>query len=148
MRQTLVSEDKQSHQITDRRYQRARRTAFLARFIVLRENKRSRAHRIIETLSWHPDTSAEDCAALIRKAFTDNGDKLTPVDRDIRRALAHSDRSFRYFLDEYAERATDKFIDALLDYERSNLLLFENASPPRSTGWKRGSELKEGINKR
>ena len=37
---------------------RARRTAFVARFIVLRESKRTRAHRVIETMEWADQTTA------------------------------------------------------------------------------------------
>ena len=38
----------------------AERTAFVARFIVLREGRRSRAHRQIEQLCWEIETTAED----------------------------------------------------------------------------------------
>ncbi len=113
------------------------RTAFVARFIVLREGRRSRAHRIIEELSWAPDTSAEELAEAIRAAFIQNGDKLEPVDRDIDRALVHAERSADYFLDNYVTRATDNFRDALVDYARSNQLLFGDESDvPRKGGWR------------
>ena len=120
---------------------RARRTAFVARFIVLRESRRTRAHRVIEMMHWEDDTSAEELAERFRQAFISNGDNMVPVERDIRRALAHSDRSLRHFIAEYAERATSSFIDALADYERSNILLFGDDDTPKSGGWRLIPEL-------
>jgi hypothetical protein len=113
------------------------RTAFIARFIVLREGRRSRAHRVIEDLSWPETTSAPELAAMIREAFVKNGDKLQPVDRDLNRALAHAERSADYFLDNYITRATTSFRDALADYGRSNQLLFGGEGEvPRKGGWR------------
>ena len=120
---------------------RARRTAFVARFIVLRESKRSRAHRVIELMEWDDLASAEDLAARFREVFVENGDNLMPVDRDIRRALAHASRSLNHFVQEYATRATANFIDALFDYERSNTLLFGNEDYPKPGGWRLPREL-------
>lgn len=116
----------------------ATRTAFLARFIVLREGRRSRAHRIIEALNWEEDTRAEEVYELIREAFIANGDKLEPVDRDLRRALEHAVRSVEYFIDQYVGRSTLNFVDALRDYHRSNQLLFgeDGGEAPRSGGWR------------
>lgn len=124
----------------------ARRTAFVARFIVLREAKRSRAHRMIETLAWSPSTTAEELAAQIRKVFVENGDSMGPVDRDLRRALAHSSRSLNFFIAEYASRSTTNFIDALFDYERSNTLLFGNDEQPKPGGWRLPRELLKQMN--
>ena len=121
----------------------ARRTAFVARFIVLRESKRTKAHRVIEMMSWTPDTSAEDLAEIFRKVFIENGDNMTPVDRDIRRALSHSTRSLNHFIKEYASRATHNFIDALYDYEQSNQLLFGNEEQPKPGGWQLPQELEK-----
>lgn len=120
---------------------RARRTAFIARFIVLRESKRSRAHRRIEELSWSDTTSAEELGDIIRKIFIENGDNMGPVDRDLRRALGHSRRSLNFFISEYATRSTNTFIDALFDYERSNTLLFGNEDQPKPGGWRLPKEL-------
>lgn len=116
----------------------AMRTAFVARFIVLREGRRSRAHRAIENLFWTDDTSAEELAEIIRQAFIANGDKLQPVDRDIRRALEHARCSVSYFIDQYRGRSTLSFNQALEDYERSNRLLFgeDPKEVPRSGGWR------------
>ncbi|WKZ57167.1 MAG: hypothetical protein QY326_00465 [Bdellovibrionota bacterium] len=122
---------------------RARRTAFVARFIVLRESKRSRAHRIIEMMEWDKDATAEDLAEQFRRVFKENGDNLGPVDRDIRRALAHASRSLNYFIVEYATRATTNFIEALYDYERSNTLLFGGEEQPRTGGWRLPRELEK-----
>lgn len=122
---------------------RARRTAFVARFIVLRESKRSRAHRIIEMMEWGKDTSAELLAEQFRQVFKENGDNLGPVDRDLRRALAHASRSLNYFIVEYAARSTTNFIDALYDYERSNTLLFGGEEQPRTGGWRLPRELEK-----
>ena len=119
----------------------ARRTAFVARFIVLREARRTRAHRKIEQLAWAKETSAEELAEEFRRAFKENGDNMVPVNRDIRRALAHADRSINHFIGEYASRATLNFIDALMDYERSNKLLFGEDEQPKTGGWRWIQEL-------
>jgi len=119
----------------------ARRTAFVARFIVLREARRTRAHRKIEQLSWSRETSAEELAEIFRSAFKDNGDNMVPVNRDIRRALAHADRSINHFIGEYSSRATLNFVDALIDYERSNKLLFGDDEQPKTGGWRWIQEL-------
>jgi len=120
---------------------RARRTAFVARFIVLREGKRTKAHRVIERMKWNDDTTAEELAEVFRQIFVKNGDNLHPVDRDIRRALSHSNRSLKHFVQEYALRATTDFIDALHDYDRSNALLFGDDEYPRQGGWRLPLEL-------
>ena len=116
------------------------RTAFIARFIVLREGRRSRAHRFIEQLSWETTATANDLCDKIRQAFLDNGDRLGPVDRDLKRALDHAERSIDYFIQPYIERATLTFRDALLDYQRSNQLLFgdedSGSATPRNGGWR------------
>ncbi len=119
-------------------WQIARRTAFVARFIVLREARRTRAHRTIENLSWSPESTAEDLAKIFREAFVANGDKLGPVDRDVQRALKHADRSAHQFLEHYLCRATTNFCDALQDYLRSNELLFgdDEKEYPRVSGWR------------
>lgn len=120
---------------------RARRTAFVARFIVLREAKRTRAHRVIELMEWDEDISAEALAELFRGVFIENGDNMMPVDRDIRRALGHASRSLNHFVQEYATRATANFIDSLIDYERSNQLLFGQDEQPKPGGWRLPREL-------
>lgn len=122
---------------------RARRTAFVARFIVLRESKRTRAHRLIEMLEWTEDTTAEDLLAQFREIFVANGDNMSPVDRDLNRAYAHSQRSLNHFIDEYSQRSTMNFIDALYDYERSNKLLFGDDDQPKPGGWRLPQELQK-----
>ena len=116
----------------------AKRTAFVARFIVLREGRRSRAHRLIENLEWSEETTAEELSKRFREAFQSNGDKLQPVDRDIKRALEHAEYSADYFTDQYIERQSLSFHQALSDYERSNRLLFGDSQKelPRSGGWR------------
>jgi hypothetical protein len=115
----------------------ALRTAFVARFIVLREGRRSRAHRLIEKISWGPEASAQDLYDMFRKAFTDNGDRLEPVDRDLKRSLEHAERSVDYFIQPYVDRSTLSFKAALDDYQKSNELLFGEGEPaPRSGGWR------------
>lgn len=121
----------------------ARRTAFVARFIVLRESKRTKAHRIIELMDWTPHTTAEDLCASFRQIFIENGDNMQPVDRDLRRALAHANRSLNYFITEYASRATSNFVESLEDYERSNSLLFGADEQPKPGGWRLPKELKK-----
>ncbi len=120
---------------------KARRTAFVARFIVLRESKRTRAHRVIEMMEWEPLTTIEELSERFRQAFIDNGDNMTPVDRDIRRALAHANRSLNHFIAEYAKRSTLNFIESLVDYERSNELLFGDDEYPKPGGWRLPHEL-------
>jgi hypothetical protein len=66
---------------------------------------------------------------------------MTPVERDLRRALAHSERSLKHFVSEYSARATYNFIDALFDYERSNQLLFGDDEYPKPGGWRLPQEL-------
>ena len=122
---------------------RARRTAFVARFIVLRESKRTRAHRAIEMMDWSDLTTVEELATRFRAAFVENGDNLVPVDRDLRRALAHSYRSLKFFVEEYAVRSTHNFIEALEDYERSNELLFGAEDQPKPGGWRLPTELRK-----
>lgn len=117
------------------------RTAFVARFIVLREGKRTKAHRKIEQMRWESTTSARELALAFQLVFTENGDKPEPVNRDIRRALLHAERSHRFFSVEYAKRATETFIDALCDYERSNILLFGTQAGRRPGGWRLANEL-------
>lgn len=127
----------------DRSIIRARRAAFVARFIVLREGKRTRAHRSIEMMEWNDLTTVEELANRFREAFVENGDNMMPVDRDLRRSLAHSYRSLKFFVAEYSRRATLDFISALEDYGRSNELLFGNDEQPRSGGWRLPHELKK-----
>lgn len=125
--------------------ERARRTAFVARFIVLREGKRSRAHRKIEMLRWTPTTSAEELAATIREVFKQNGDKLGGVDRDLRRALGHATKTLSHFVREYESRCSVSFVEALYDYERSNELLFGHDERPKPGGWRMPHELEREI---
>lgn len=125
---------------------RARRTAFVARFIVLRESKRTRAHRKIELMSWERNTSVEELSERFRNAFIENGDNMVPVDRDLRRALAHADRSLKHFISEYSARATMNFIDSLFDYEHSNQLLFGDDESPKPGGWRLPQELLKAKN--
>ncbi len=120
---------------------KARRTAFVARFVVLRESKRTKAHRIIEMMEWADDVSAEDLLKQFREIFLKNGDNMVPVDRDLNRAIAHASRSINHFVAEYAARATTNFIDALFDYERSNALLFGGDDQPKPGGWRLPREL-------
>ena len=125
---------------------KARRTAFLARFIVLREGRRSRAHRDIELMDWSDLVTAEKLAKRFHDAFVSNGGKLIPVDRDIRRALAHSDRVLSYLVPEYVQRSSNSFLSALKDYEESNALLFEDGDEqPKSIGWRLVSELEREL---
>ena len=122
---------------------RARRTAFVARFIVLRESKRTKAHRMIELMEWGDLTTVEELAERFRNAFVDNKDNMMPVDRDLRRAVAHSQRSLKFFVMEYSDRSTRDFIQSLEDYERSNSLLFGVDDQPKPGGWRLPQELRK-----
>ena len=123
----------------------ARRMAFIARFIVLRENKRSKAHRKIEQLSWSNNATAEELAEKIRLVFKLNGDNLISINRDLRRALEHASPASKHFVEEYAQRSCNTFIEAIEDYERSNHLLFEGQEAPRCTGWRNPAELRKAL---
>jgi hypothetical protein len=116
----------------------ALRTAFVSRFILLREARRSKAHRLIEVMEWEDSTTAEDLYERFRAAFIQNGDKLEPVDRDLRRALSHAYCSIEHFLGQYVHRSTRNFSDALEDYKRSNKLLFGDDVDKeiKSVGWR------------
>ena len=116
----------------------AMRTAFVARFIVLREGRRTKAHRALEQLRWSDSTTIEELYNLVRTAFVENGDKMTPVDRDLRRAMEHARCSAEYFAEQYVTRNILSFEQALADYHKSNLLLFgdEDSFKPRCGGWK------------
>lgn len=116
----------------------ALRTAFVSRFIVLREGRRSRAHRKIETLAWDPDTTAEELYEKFREAFIQNGDKLETVDRDLKRALKHAHCSIEHFIGQYLSRSTNSFQEALLDYRKSNALLFgdDTEKEIKTVGWR------------
>jgi len=130
--------------ITDSERVIALRTAFVARFIVLREGRRSRAHRVIEQMEWEKETPAEELYERFREAFIENGDKLHPVDRDLKRAYKHAQRSVSFFIDQYLERSVLSFEEALSDYEKSNTLLFgeDPEQVPRQGGWRLPSEKK------
>lgn len=112
------------------------RTSFVSRFIVLRENRRTKAHRKIETIVWDDNTSAEELYEIFRKAFIDNGDSLVPVDRDLKRALSHAYCSVEHFLGQYLGRSTNSFQEALRDYVKSNELLFCEEDMPKTVGWR------------
>lgn len=116
----------------------ALRTAFVTRFILLRESKRSKAHRLIEMMTWDDRASAEDLFDMFREAFIQNGDKLEAVDRDLKRALSHAYCSIEHFIGQYVSRSTDNFLDALKDYKKSNQLLFgdEADTAIKSVGWR------------
>lgn len=92
-------------------------------------------------MEWDETTTAEQLCASFRQVFVDNGDNMVPVDRDLRRALAHATRSLNYFINEYASRATLNFIQSLEDYERSNSLLFGADEMPKPGGWRLPKEL-------
>lgn len=113
----------------------ARRTAFVARFIVLRESRRSKGHREIELLTWDESATAEELAVRFKDILTKHHANASSVDRDIKRALEHSSRTIAYFVDEYVARSTTNFQDALKDYQESNALLFGEEEQPKITGW-------------
>ena len=119
------------------------RTAFISKFVVLREGKRSKAHRDIERLTWSRNATAEDLCHAIRELFKLNGDKLSTVDRDLKRALQHAHGSASFFIPQYISRQTLSFKEALEDYERSNELLFGSEESPvtKRTGWRLSNQL-------
>jgi len=136
--QNNILADEQKRKVDPLQKNIAMRTAFVARFIVLREGRRSRAHRIIEEMTWNDEATAEELYELFHDAFKKNGDKLQPVERDLKRALAHAGRSLNFFIGQYTGRATHSFREALDDYEKSNALLFgeDSEETPRTGGWR------------
>lgn len=143
METDVIETDYQDLHELDKAIIRARRTAFVARFIVLREGKRTRAHRVIELMDWDDLTTVEELCERFRNTFVENGDNMVPVDRDLRRAVAHSQRSLKFFVSEYSARSTRSFIESLEDYERSNQLLFGADEQPKPGGWRLPKELKK-----
>jgi hypothetical protein len=88
-------------------------------------------------MAWEETATAYDLYIRFRNAFVENGDRLGPVDRDLKRALEHAERSVDYFIGQYCARAMLSFKDSLLDYRRSNQLLFgEDGEVPRKGGWR------------
>lgn len=89
-------------------------------------------------MSWDDSASAEDLYDLFRSAFLQNGDKLEPVDRDLKRALSHAYCSIEHFMGQYVSRSTTTFMDALEDYKKSNKLLFGDDVDKeiKSVGWR------------
>lgn len=102
----------------------ALRTAFIARFIVLREGRKSRAHRLIERLRWGPEETAEGLKDKFRAIFVESGEENDSFDRDLERALEHANESVDHFVSQYAVRSTLSFAESLRDYLRSNMILF------------------------
>jgi|688.fasta_scaffold474851_1 hypothetical protein len=143
METEVIETDYQDLNELDKAIVRARRTAFVARFIVLREGKRTRAHRVIEMMDWDDLATVEELCERFRNAFIENGDNMVPVERDLRRAVAHSQRSLKFFVSEYSARSTFSFIESLQDYARSNELLFgaEEEEQPKPGGWRLPQEL-------
>ncbi|MGI6681508.1 MAG: hypothetical protein ACOX3T_08560 [Bdellovibrionota bacterium] len=140
---TIQFSDEESIKSYEKMLNRARRTAFIARFIILRESKRTKAHRVIEKMSWNDDTTAEELAMMFRQVFIKNGDNLERVDKDIRRALGHAaKRPLNFFVSEYSDRGTLNFVDALIDYEKSVKLLFGEDENPKTGGWRLPSDIK------
>lgn len=134
----------QQRDISDFDKSLAFRTAFIARFIVVREGRRSRAHRAIEEMSWSEDASAEEVMNMFREAFIANGDRMSVVEKDLEKALKHAKRSIEYFLEEYIGRSTNSFREALDDYVKSNILLFGlDEDVPRTGGWRFSEHLFE-----
>ncbi|MBL7662865.1 hypothetical protein JNK13_08960 [bacterium] len=119
----------------------ALRTAFVARFIILRENRKSKVNKAIEDLSWSLDATVDEIYRVIRKTLTEAGDRTQIVDRDLKRAKAYSERTVDYFIDQYLSRATTSFRDALADYQRSSELLGRDESIQKRSqrsGWRIG----------
>ena len=128
---------------------RAQRTAFLASFIVIREAKRSRAHRKIELMSWSDDATAWDIAQQLGKIFQDNGDKVSSIERDLNRALLHAEKLPLTLYQEYSQRAVCSFVEALKDYETSNSLLFSAQDEgPKLVGWQPSSVVMRTLQRK
>ena len=116
----------------------ALRTAFVSRFIVLREEKKSRAHRAIEKLEWSKEETASGLFTRFKEIFDSCKDDETHAERDLVKALEHAERSVDHFMEQYLGRATQSFADALRDHKRSNELLFGSGVSYVSSpiGWK------------
>ena len=146
--QNYLEQEKKFINSTSLELIKARRTAFIARFIVLRESKRSRAHGEIELLKWKEETTAEELVAIIANIFQSNNENMKSVTRDLERALSHASRSMSHFVAEYVKRSTNSFVEALNDYNRSNVLLFGDDVDESLHGWSSPTRISERLLKR
>ncbi|MCS6892954.1 MAG: hypothetical protein NZO16_00045 [Deltaproteobacteria bacterium] len=119
---------------------RARRTAFVSKFIILRENKVSRAHEIIEKLAWDDTDSHYTLAKAFEKIFNFFGEDKSYM-KDIEKALLSAKSLSAAFIKEYATRSGKCFLEALLDHERSIFILFGSEYLRLLLGWTPASFL-------
>lgn len=113
---------------------RARRTAFVSKFIILRENKISRSHAILERLHWDDTTTYYDLYRAfykILRAF----DKPLCFKKDLDKAKEHAKTLSPTFVREYANRSGQSFLEALIDYEKSVYILFGADHLRTLLGW-------------
>lgn len=122
----------------------ARRTAFVARFIVLRELRRAKAHRTIEVMEWEAHTTAEELYEKFYKAFQESKDNLSQAKSDLKKAMEHVQNSFYHFVNEYSQRATLNFVAALQDFDYSNKLLFGD-DLPKNVAWRNPQEIQKEL---
>lgn len=119
---------------------RAKRTAFVSKFIILREKKISQAHSIIERLLWNQKTDYQTLARVFKRIFKFFNDERT-YESDIKKASEYAKNLPTYFIKEYDTRSGTSFLQALLDYEKSVFILFGSDYLKNLLGWAPPSSL-------
>lgn len=113
---------------------RARRTAFVSKLIILRENKISRAHSILERLHWDDTTTYWELFRVFYRVLR-LFEKPVNFKKDLDRAREHAKNLSPTFVREYANRAGQSFLEALIDYEKSVYILFGAEYLRMLVGW-------------
>ncbi|MCS6960896.1 MAG: hypothetical protein NZT61_00120 [Deltaproteobacteria bacterium] len=113
---------------------RAQRTAFVSKFIILRETKISPAHTVIEMLTWEDKTTYLELANAFEKIFKVTGRDKTYL-KDIKKAIEHAKNLSIAFVNEYARRSGLSFLESLIDYEKSIFILFGPNYLSSIIGW-------------
>lgn len=113
---------------------RARRTAFVSKLIILRENKISRAHSILERLHWDDTTTYWELYKVFYRVLR-LFEKPVNFKRDLDQAREHAKNLSPTFVREYANRSGQSFLEALIDYEKSIYILFGAEYLRTLVGW-------------
>ena len=114
---------------------RAQRTCYVVKLIIHRENKFATAHRVLEQLIWNdltPYLAVHKVVEAIFKCFHKSS-ALFKI--DLKRALESAKYLSPTFIAEYNKRSTKSFLEALLDYEKSVIMLFGPEHLAKIKGW-------------
>lgn len=107
-----------------KKYHSALRNAFIARFIVLTNRRRSRANGLLKKLTWTEEVTAEQLAEIIKGIFVSANDFNETIEKDIAKSIEHANYSAIFFTEYYHQRSILSIKEAVEDYKRSNELLF------------------------